>query len=314
MTILRGVLFGAGSMGANHARVITQSSIATLGLVIDPNALRGKSLANKYNASWQPHVDSLKDFDFAVVASPTIMHFENAVNALDNQLPTLVEKPIDEDFSRIQELVSISEKANVPFICGLVERFNPVFMTIQKITEEIKSIYAIRHSPYLERATGNIAGDLMIHDLDLILNLFSSYPEKLLSHCFDSSIPSKGKFDSGVAICVFDDNRYAHVSASRMSHRKIRTLSITEKNRLIEADLIRRSITIFKSVSEDTSFNNLGYRQQSIMEIPELVSNKEPLVAQFDFFANAVLRSDNEILNQSLVSTLKTHRLISEII
>jgi predicted dehydrogenase len=51
MTPLRIALVGAGSMGSFHARVISQSSTATLHAVIDPNPDAGKGLAERFDSN-----------------------------------------------------------------------------------------------------------------------------------------------------------------------------------------------------------------------------------------------------------------------
>ena len=58
---------------------------------------------------------------------------------------------------------------------------------------------------------------------------------------------------------------------------------------MIEVDLLRRDVTIYRHVSESSVDGGArGYRQQTVIEIPELLTSREPLVAQFDAFLDLV--------------------------
>ena len=64
--------------------------------------------------------------------------------------------------------------------------------------------------------------DLMIHDIDLILELVNSKIQKLAAV---GGRNSEGLIDYGNATLVFKNNVIASLTASKMSHKKIRSLS-----------------------------------------------------------------------------------------
>ncbi len=57
---------------------------------------------------------------------------------------------------------------------------------------------------------------------------------------------------------------------------------------LIEVDLLRNAVTIYRHVLNESGPDGLGYKQQTIIEIPALVSTREPLAAQLDVFLDLV--------------------------
>jgi hypothetical protein len=105
----------------------------------------------------------------------------------------------------------------------------------------------------------------------------------------------------------------ATVSASRIGQRKVRTIVISEMDRLVEADLVRRDVTIYRHVSLDAfTKDGRGYRQQSIIEVPELVSSREPLAAQLDHFLDlANGKADADAERQRI---LPAHRVVGQLV
>jgi predicted dehydrogenase len=65
---------------------------------------------------------------------------------------------------------------------GHIERFNPAFQELSKVlkTEELLALEAHRMSPYSQRANDvSVVLDLMIHDIDLLLELAAAPVVKL---------------------------------------------------------------------------------------------------------------------------------------
>jgi hypothetical protein len=71
-------------------------------------------------------------------------------------------------------------------------------------------------------------------------------------------------------------------------------------------------VTIYRHVGLDAvPSDGLGYRQQTIIEIPELVSSREPLAAQLDHFVDlAEGRIDMDDERQSI---LPPHRVVTRL-
>jgi predicted dehydrogenase len=196
-------------------------------------------------------------------------------------------------------------------MCGLLERFNPGILTALSIMEEPRHIRATRHSPYVARIRTGVASDLLVHDIDIVVRMMGSDPTKVvgtMGYVHPESAP--GSEDVAEVLLSFGPDRIANVSASRLSHRKIREFSIVELDRLIEVDMLRNAVTIYRHVLGENADDGLSYKQQTIIEIPQLVSNREPLAAQLDRFV-ALVRGQADA-EEERATILPAHRVIEQ--
>ena len=75
----------------------------------------------------------------------------------------------------------------------------------------------------------------------------------------------------------------------RIGQQKVRRLRSPRWTGLIEVDLLRQGVTIYRHIDGDAATEDgLGYRQQTIIEIPALVHMGEPLGAQLDRFVDLI--------------------------
>lgn len=310
MKILRAALFGAGSMGANHARVISQSQHSTIDLIVEPNKVVGRNLAQKYNSKWVPQLENFLRIDYVIIATPTEKHFDIAMQAISAKVPILIEKPISNSLESTLEILNAARKAQVPIICGLVERFNPAIITLKTIVQEILNVQIIRHSPRTLRIQNSVTSDLLIHDLDTVINLYKEIPLEAMSKTFSIGRNSPEIPDAHDVLLSFSAGRFANVSASRISQRKIRNLSLIENDRLIEVDLLRRDLTIYKNVSEDFLMDGVGYKQQTIIELPSLITSEEPLVGQLNYFTELLVNQNSDGIEAEYRSLEILHKVV----
>ncbi|MEV4410526.1 Gfo/Idh/MocA family oxidoreductase [Catellatospora sp. NPDC049609] len=310
----RFALVGTGVMGSLHARVIAQSDRAELVRIIEPREAAGRDIADRFGAAWTPELD-LSDVDAVVVAAPTELHHGLAEQVLNEDKALLIEKPVCSSLADTEAIVGLSEKRGVPLLCGLLERFNPAVVTALALVDKPVHLTAARHSPYAPRIRTGVAWDLLVHDVDLAIQAFGGQEPTAvrgtLGQFHPSSVP--GAEDIAETVFTFGGGGMANVSASRIGQRKVRTLVISEVDRLIEADLIRRDVTIYRHVSLDAATpDGRGYRQQSIIEVPELATNREPLAAQLDHFLDILSGAADADLERRRL--LPAHRVVSRVI
>jgi predicted dehydrogenase len=152
-----------------------------------------------------------------------------------------------------------------------------------------------------------------VHDVDLAINLMGSVPTSV-----DARLgffhPDSAPYSEDVAETVlgFENGALAHVSASRVGQRKIRQLSVYEHDRLVEVDLLRRDVVIYRHVSENSVDDGRGYRQQTVIEIPEITSSQEPLATQFSRFLDIVEGTVDAA--EERASILPSHEVIDAVI
>jgi predicted dehydrogenase len=306
---LRIALIGAGLMGSLHARVVSQSPDAELSCVVDPNESAGAQVADRFRTRWVPKLDDLGPFDAVIVASPTETHVEWGRHAIAAGKPVLIEKPMSEDLAETGDLIGDARQRGVPLMCGLLERFNPAVMTAMTIVEEPMHITSVRHSPYADRIATGVAYDLLIHDIDLVVRFTDSVPTELrsqLGHCHPKSAAHAE--DVAEVSMQFDSGCVASLSASRVSQRKLRMLNIAELDRLVEIDLFRRDVTVYRHVgAELIESASGGYRQQTVIDIPALITAGEPLAGQLAHFLE--LARGNVDAEAELASLESPHQL-----
>jgi predicted dehydrogenase len=309
---LRIAVVGAGSMGSLHARVVSQSDRVDLVHVVDSDPAVGQPLAERYGATWRPELDDVADVDAVIVAAPTGAHYALGRQVLERGLPLLMEKPLTDRLVDAEDLVALSEQLDVPLMCGLLERFNPAIMTALSVVEEPRHVLAVRHSPYVARIRTGVASDLLIHDVDIALRIGAGLPE-VVRGSFGYLHPDSesGSEDVAEAMLGFADGTIANISASRVSQRKVREFAIAETGRLIEVDMLRNAVTIYRHVLNESSPDGLSYKQQTVIEIPALVSSREPLAAQLDRFVDISTGAGDPATERA--SILPAHRVVEQV-
>ena len=284
---LRIGLIGAGTMGALHARVIATSLRTELAWVHDRNSATGRAIADRHASRFAPELD-LSGVDAVVVAASTQFHHEVGLQVLESRKPMLMEKPLAGTVVEVDELLAEAERHDTPIMCGLLERFNPAVRTAFDLSRSPIHFRSTRHSPMTERIQTGVGGDLLIHDLDLAIRLFGEMPTAAIGLTDRTGEGSGGVEDIVEALIRFGTYGVAALSASRRSQRKIRSMMIAEADRMIEVDLLRQDVTIYRHVLESPTDDDLGYRQQTIIDVPVLRYHGEPLMMQLEHFANLV--------------------------
>jgi predicted dehydrogenase len=306
-------LIGAGSMGSLHARVLAQSQRCDLAVVIDQSEQAARVVAEKWSVPWLAQPGSLTGVDAVIIASPTPTHRDLTLEMIAAGLPLLVEKPLCADLADTEKVLTEAENARVPIMCGFLERYNPAVLTAMSLIREPVHLTANRHSPYAPRIRTGVAWDLLVHDVDLALRCFAEEPDMVAGQ-FGFFHPASESDAEDVAEVVlgFGRRAVATASASRIGQHKIRSISIAEVERMVEIDLLRKTTTILRHVSNDVyDSDGRGYRQQTVMEIPELVTNAEPLATQLERFLDVIEgRVDADAERRTI---LPPHRVVARV-
>ncbi|MBV9099451.1 MAG: Gfo/Idh/MocA family oxidoreductase [Candidatus Dormibacteraeota bacterium] len=277
-------LVGAGAMGSNHARVIAESDVAELGLVIDIDSARAHALAERFGCPAATEVEAAGSCDAAVVATPTALHLPHARQLLDAGKPLLVEKPVAPALAETEELVAASEREGTPLMCGFVERFSPVVTTVLALLGETPvHIVTLRHSPQTPRSTLTVVLDLLIHDIDLSIRYAGGADVTRVSA---ATAPERRPV-AEVADCIlrFASDTVATLSASRASQRKVRSHMIETPEALYDVDLLRQDVTVYRHRSHEARLRDgLSYRAETVVDIPFVRHGGEPLALQLRHF------------------------------
>ena len=248
-----------------------------------------------------------------MIAAPTEHHHRLAVPVIEAGLPLLIEKPVCPSVADTEEIIAASERAGTPLMCGLLERFNPAVMVAFAMTEQPLHVRTERHSPYVPRIDTGVAWDLLVHDVDLVVRAFGGAEpdatEVAVGQFHSASRP--GAEDVVEAVMRFGDG-IATSSASRIGQRKVRTMVIWELDRMIEVDLLRRGVTVYRHTHVEASqADRAGFRQSTEIEIPEILGS-EPLVSQLDHFVSLLEGSVDVAAERA--SILPAHRVVESVL
>ena len=256
---LRVGLIGAGSMGALHARVLAGVGRQPSSPGWQTRTVSSASGSASGSVEGGCRKPDLADVDAVVIAAPTQFHHEHAMVVVEAGLPLIVEKPIADTLAHVEEIIEASRRNGTVLMCGLLERFNPAVRTAAEIVRDPLHIATVRHSPYAERILTGVASDLLIHDIDLVSRLMSENPIALSGHYgYFEPRSQMGSEDVAEATLRFRGGQIASLSVSRIAQHKIRKLTIAELNRVVEVDLLRQQITIYRHVQESTFDEDAG--------------------------------------------------------
>jgi len=225
MSRLRLAVVGAGHLGRIHARLASASPELQLTAVVDTVEATREAVAREFNA--QPLADYRDLFgqvDAAVVATPTSTHFSVVNELLRGGVHVLVEKPITVDVDEADQLVRLARQGQLVLQVGHVERFNPALSAVEDKLYDPKFIEARRLSGYTFRSTDvGVVLDLMIHDIDVVLNLAQSPVDRVealgvsVLGDHEDMVNARLHFASG---CVAD------LTASRVSYVNQRSMQV----------------------------------------------------------------------------------------
>ncbi|TGK07418.1 gfo/Idh/MocA family oxidoreductase [Leptospira semungkisensis] len=308
-------VIGTGHMGQYHVNVAKTLSDAEMIGIYDSDSERAGQMADKHKTSAFSTVnDLIKNVDAVVIAVPTFLHHEIAKKALEAGKHVLVEKPIAETLEQAKELVALSEKNDLVLQVGHVERFNGAVLELGKIVTEPLLVESRRLAPFNPRIKDvGVVLDMMIHDIDIVLNLVKS-PVKYLS-AVGTKVVSNHE-DIAAVVLHFENGTIANISASRNTQSKIRTLNITQKDVYITLDFSDQEIELHRQATSDILLRTgeIKYRQESIVE-KIFVHKDNPLKQEQEHFVKCILKETDPLVDgKSDIQTLEiAYKILKEI-
>jgi predicted dehydrogenase len=273
---IRVAVIGAGVFGRHHLRVLSRSLNATLVGVVDADPERAAMAAAEHNCLTFATLGELEgNVDAAVVATPTSLHAEVGCELLESGIDVLVEKPIAADLASARRLVDTAAEHERILQIGHLERFNPAVTALKKITNVPLFFEIHRLSLFSPRSLDvDVVLDLMIHDLDIVLDLAGGMPEEI--RAAGISILSD-KVDIANVRLSFPGGCIANLTASRVSTERVRKLRLFQPHQYISLDYQKQEAVAF----------TVGGNQQIGFQ-PLAVTKEEPLRLEVESFLEAV--------------------------
>lgn len=281
---LKAGVIGVGKMGKQHARVYSELQGVDLVGVHDASWDRAETVAAEYETTPSDYDRLLERADLVSVAVPTPYHADAIERCIDHGVDALIEKPFVDDIERGERLAARARDAGITLQVGHIERFNPATRVLADIVPDL-DVVAIdidRLGPPIDRDNGDsVVMDLMVHDIDILLSLVDSDIASI-------STAARNRRHATAQV-TFEDKSVASLTASRLTHQKIRQLAVTARSCRVNVDFISQNVEIHRrSLPEYVESNgDIRYRHESVVERP-MVENGEPLKGELAAFVAAV--------------------------
>ena len=269
-------VIGTGYLGRLHARILTEMPEAQVTGFVDPNDEHAAEVQQKHSLQRFDSIEAIaKEIDCAVIATPTVTHFEIAEQLLNAGCDVMIEKPITATAEQARWLIDIAKKKNRIIQVGHVERYNPAITAIADQVRNTRFFTSERISAFSNRSVDiDVLLDLLIHDLNLVLSLIGGEPTDIRA----LGVPVvTDKVDIANVRLELDNGAVANLTASRVSQKPVR------EQRFFGTDFYYSVDTKAKEVK--------GYRMLPggrIEPAAVVIEDKEPLRAELESFLQCV--------------------------
>jgi len=284
-------VIGVGRMGQHHCRVYSSLRQVQLVGVYDIDLQVGLDISKRYDIPAFNQLDELlEQVDAVSIASPTPTHFDLVMRCLDRGIHVLVEKPLTDSLAQAEHLIRAADQSGLVIQVGHIERFNPPYQELKNVLEnmDVLAVNFRRLSPFQGSNTDvDVILDLMVHDLDLSLDLMKREPDLVSAY---GLMPMSASLDHVVAELWYQQGQLITLTASRITEQKVRSVEVTTKEAYLEVDLLHKAILVHRRSTGEYSDQNHGgvkYRQESIIE-RILVPAAEPLMLEVQHFLQCI--------------------------
>ena len=243
-------VIGSGYLGRFHAQKYANLPEAELVGVVDTNPARAEEVARETNTSpLSDYRDLYGQIKAASVVVPTPLHYSIAKDLLEHDINVLLEKPMTTTLEEAQELNLIAGKKNLVLQVGHLERFNPAYLAIEQTVKSPLFIESHRLNSFQERGTEvDVILDIMIHDIDIILNLVDAEVTRI--HAVGIPVISS-MIDIANARLEFENGCVVNVTASRISDKSMRKIRIFQQDAYISIDFAAQGVSVYKKIEEE---------------------------------------------------------------
>ncbi len=312
--LIKAGIIGCGHLGKLHLKNIKEiekrNQLITLEGIYDTDTEMVKALSEETGVKCFGSIEEiLGEVNTVFIVTPTTTHAEIAKMTISKGIHTFIEKPVTETVKEAEELENAKKPGTIVQV-GHIERFNPAILSVEKYTLAPLFIETHRLAQFNPRGTDvSVVKDLMIHDIDIILNLVKSDVKSIeangvgvLTDTIDIA-NSRINFENG---CV------ANITASRVSLKKMRKMRIFQRNAYVSIDFLNNTSEVFR-LTENSDTNlfslpvNLNGKDYKIAYEKPVVDITNAMKYEEELFFNSILH------NQEPEVTLRDGKIALEI-
>jgi predicted dehydrogenase len=309
--MIKAGVIGAGHLGNIHLKLLNESNFFKLIGYFDIK----KNKENHF-VHFETIEKLINSVDAIFICTNTPNHYSIAKICIESSKHVFIEKPITSTIEQAVDLIELSLKYNIKGQVGHVERFNSAFTCLGNSIKNPKFIECHRLAEYNPRGNDvSVVLDLMIHDIDIVLNVVNSEPKQVSANgvCVISDSP-----DICNARVEFENGCVANFTASRISLKNMRKTRFFQSNAYISVDFLEKKTEIvkIKDVLVDDPYamvieNSSGQKKQIFYNNPEIKKNNA-ISEEHNSFAKAIL--ENAPISVSLKDGLNALNLASKIL
>jgi predicted dehydrogenase len=131
-------ILGAGNISQTHARAAQAIPGVKIAAVLGRTREKAAAFAEPYGAT--PYDDlakfvAHKPMDFVAIGTPSGLHAEEAIAAVERGLHVLVEKPVDITTERIDKLIAAADRARVKVGVFFQDRLKPDIVRLKHLID-----------------------------------------------------------------------------------------------------------------------------------------------------------------------------------
>lgn len=236
---------GCGYWGKNLARNFAQ--LRVLRSISDTNE---KGLAEQSKlypeVCLNPRFEEVLDDEKirgVVVATPAVLHFEQARQAILKGKDVFVEKPLALRYDEGKELVRLAEAHGAVLMVGHILEYHPAIKKLKEIIfrgelGRVWYLYSNRLNLGKVRREENILWSFAPHDISVILTLVSGEPDFVSAQ--GGSYLQSGIADVTVTSLLFSDGTKAHIFVSWLHpYKEQKLVVIGEQKMAVFDDMVR---------------------------------------------------------------------------
>jgi UDP-N-acetylglucosamine 3-dehydrogenase len=303
-------VIGVGSMGQNHARIL--SEMGMLGGVSDVSPEVAKAVAEKYSVPYHiGHQDLLKsDLDAVVIVTPTSTHKKIAMDSFQAGKHVLLEKPMTGSSRDLGDLVALAAGKKLVLAGGFTERHNPVVAFAKQAVKsgeygELITAATRRVSSLPTRIRDiGVVMDLGIHDIDVVQYVVAKKAKSVYA------LGGKGKDmkyeDHANVLIDFEGGETGFIEVNWLTPMKVRKLALTCSKNFVEVDYMDQSATVCSSSFKPFEQGNL-YNVPLEFDVRKIALKKEePLKRELKDFVESVQKGRQPLVSgENTLQTLK---------
>ena len=282
-------VIGSGYLGRFHAEKYANHPEAHLIAVVDINHDRALELARQTNTkSLIDYKDLYAQARAVSVVVPTPLHHAIAKDLLEHDIHVLLEKPMTTTLKEADDLIATAHNKGLILQIGHLERFNPAFLAVKDITKNPLFIESHRLNSFQERGTEvDVILDIMIHDIDIILNLVNAEVKEI--HAVGIPVISS-MIDIANARLQFENGCVVNVTASRISDKSMRKIRVFQHDAYISIDFSAQEVSVYRKIEDE---GRIPYIASEKLEIEP----KDSLEEEISCFLKAVKQKSKPLVS-----------------